>query len=142
MPLEKIHLTLLKEYIDELIVNSGIIKVNNPERVIEKVKIDFLVKLAFRFYSKLYNSEKYSTLLYETINKMKNEKEYDHAVFQNLMLEIQNGNHDQTVQCLNCNDLIDSKYLIQSGDNMPLCEACKEYIGQEIDIWEKVFGDN
>lgn len=67
MPLQPTHLLLLKEYIDELIVNSGIIKVNNPERVVEKVKVDFLVKLAFRFYSKLYNSEKFFPFIDEIV---------------------------------------------------------------------------
>ncbi len=141
MPLENIHLTLLKELIDELIVNSGIIKVSNPERVVEKVKFDFLVKLAFRFYSKLYNSEKYASYLYETINKIKNKDEYDHAVFQSLMNEIQNDTGVSSVQCLNCNATIPTEELIKSGENMPLCQTCKDHIGLEIDIWEKVFGD-
>ncbi|MCB5249825.1 MAG: hypothetical protein RBS16_07860 [Candidatus Cloacimonadales bacterium] len=141
MPLQPTHLLLLKEYIDELIVNSGIIKVNNPERVVEKVKVDFLVKLAFRFYSKLYNSEKFFPFIDEIVKRLSKGEENYHDIMHDLLDKINNSDEVESVQCLNCNTPISKKELIKSGENMPLCDACKDHIGLEIDIWEKIFGD-
>ena len=91
MPLQPTHLLLLKEYIDELIVNSGIIKVNNPERVVEKVKVDFLVKLAFRFYSKLYNSEKFFPFIDEIVKRLSKGEENYHDIMHDLLDKINNS---------------------------------------------------
>ncbi|HPY96242.1 MAG TPA: hypothetical protein PL063_03420 [Candidatus Cloacimonadota bacterium] len=140
MALINTHLTMLKEYIDELIVNSGMIKVQNPERVVEKVKVDFLVKLAFRFYSKLYNSEKFAGYLHDIFDKLDKDNNSKYDVFQAILDEMKDNDDFANLQCLNCNAPISKEELIKSGENMPLCEKCKDHIGQEIDIWEKIFG--
>lgn len=139
MALENIHLTILKEFIDELIINAGILKIENPEKVVEKVKIDYLVKLAFRFYSKLYSSEKYTNYLHETIDHLEQTNER-FAVFQNLMNTIQKKSSD-SIQCLNCNSEISAQHLKMIGDALPLCDNCQDTIGLELEIWEKIFGD-
>ena len=140
MALTNTHLTMLKEYIDELIVNSGMIKVQNPERVVEKVKVDFLVKLAFRFYSKLYNSEKFAGYLHDIFDKLDKGNNSKYDVFQAILDEMKDNDDFTNLQCLNCNASISKEELIKSGENMPLCEKCKDHIVQEIDIWEKIFG--
>ncbi len=139
MALENIHLTILKEYIDELIINAGILKIENPEKVIEKVKIDFLVKLAFRFYSKLYSSEKYSSFLHDTIDHLDNPNDKK-AIFQDLMNTIHKNSSDN-IQCLNCNILISQDQMKFIGDSLPLCTDCQNTIGLEMEIWEKIFGE-
>ncbi|MCD4829193.1 MAG: hypothetical protein K8R90_07200, partial [Candidatus Cloacimonetes bacterium] len=55
--MKEIHFNLLREYLDEIIVNNGIIYIPNPEKIIEKVKVDYIVKLAFQFYRKLYSGD-------------------------------------------------------------------------------------
>ena len=53
MALKNIHITYLKRFLDELILTKGILKIENPERIVEKIKMDYLIKLAFRFYSRM-----------------------------------------------------------------------------------------
>jgi len=137
MALEKIHITYLKDFIDQLIINKGIIQVANPERVIEKVKIDFLVKLAFRFYSKLYSSEKYASYLKKTEYSYK-EKEYQH-ILQDMINIMNDAEAEQHLQCLNCGSSITIDELKKQGDCLPVCINCQDEIGLEMDIWEKVF---
>jgi len=141
MALENIHITYLKEFIDQLIINKGVIKVRNPELVIEKVKIDFLVKLAFRFYSKLYNSEKYSSYLLESEKNQFEDCDIAHQPIIQSVFNTFNSNHqNEDVQCLNCGKEIRFADLVKSGDNLPICKDCHDEIGMEIDIWEKIFG--
>ena len=142
MALENIHIRYLKEYIDQLIINKGIIYVKNPEIIIEKIKIDFLVKLAFRFYSKLYSSEKYASYLKESEqdNFIDSDKEYQ-PILQCMFSLITERKQEKDVQCLNCGCDIPLNSLEKSGDNLPLCPDCQSEIGIEMDIWEKVFGE-
>jgi hypothetical protein len=141
MALENIHIVYLKEFIDQLIINKGIIHVKNPEMVIEKIKIDFLVKLAFRFYSKLYSSEKYASYLKESEEDsfLSATKNYQ-PILQNMLKMFSCTKQDKIVQCLNCGDNISLVELEKSGDNLPICTKCQSEIGLEMDIWEKVFG--
>ena len=141
MPLENIHIKYLKDYIDQLIINKGIIRVKNPELVIEKIKIDFLVKLAFRFYSKLYGSEKYASYLKasEKDNFIESDKDYQ-PILQNMLSVFSSDKRSEIVQCLNCGVDVSLKELEKSGDNLPICSNCQLDIGLEMDIWEKVFG--
>jgi hypothetical protein len=141
MALESIHIKILKGFIDELILNSGVIKIDNPERVVEKVKIDYLVKLAFRFYSKLYSSEKYASHLKDTIEHLNDDYYNKQPIFQSFLHQLQTENEETPIQCLNCNALISIKDLKNQGDSMPLCKDCQDTIGLEMEIWEKVFGD-
>ncbi|MCL2063647.1 MAG: hypothetical protein FWG98_04680 [Candidatus Cloacimonetes bacterium] len=141
MALENIHIKYLKDYIDQLIINQGILQVKNPELVIEKIKVDFLVKLAFRFYSKLYSSEKYASYLRESEkeNFINSDKEYQ-PILQCMFSLINTRKQEKEVQCLNCATEIPLKELSISGDNLPICSDCQLEIGLEMDIWEKVFG--
>lgn len=141
MALEKIHITYLKDFIDQLIINKGIIQVNNPERVIEKVKIDFLIKLAFRFYSKLYSSEKYASYLKKTEENYGNSgnKEYQH-ILQDMLNIMNEAEAEHILQCLNCGTSITIDELEKLGDSLPVCTNCQDEIGLELDIWEKIFG--
>ena len=141
MALENIHIKYLKDYIDQLIINQGILYVKNPELVIEKIKIDFLVKLAFRFYSKLYSSEKYASYLRESEkeNFIDSDKEYQ-PILQSMFCLINTSKRENEVQCLNCSTEIPLRELSISGDNLPICPDCQLEIGLEMDIWEKVFG--
>ena len=140
MALENIHIKYLKEFIDELIINKGILRVKNPELVIEKIKIDFLIKLAFRFYSKLYSSEKYASYLQqsEKENFMEAGKDFQ-PILQNMLKLLKFNKQDEVVNCLNCGDNIALRDLERSGDNLPICEKCQSEIGLEMDIWERVF---
>ena len=142
MALENIHIKYLKEFIDQLIINKGILKVKNPELVIEKIKIDFLVKLAFRFYSKLYNSEKYASYLIasEKENFIDSSDKDFQPILQNMLKLLKIGKHEENVNCLNCGEDISLIELERSGDNLPICDKCQSEIGFEMDIWEKVFG--
>ena len=141
MALEKIHIIYLKDFIDQLIINKGVIFVDNPEKIIEKIKIDFLVKLAFRFYSKLYSSEKYASYLKESEKDIDlgNNKEYQ-PILQKVISLINSCEQENIIQCLNCGTDITLKELEKSGDNLPVCSECQLQIGMEMDIWEKVFG--
>ena len=141
MALENIHIKYLKEFIDQLIINKGIIHVKNPELVIEKIKIDFLVKLAFRFYSKLYSSEKYASYLKESEKDsfIDSDKAYQ-PILQGMFSLINSNKQENEVQCLNCSAEIPLSVLARSGDNLPICSDCQLEIGVEMDIWEKVFG--
>jgi|GEM_PF-1921102 len=141
MALENIHIKFLKNYIDQLIINKGVIHVKNPELVIEKIKVDFLIKLAFRFYSKLYSSEKYASYLKESEkeNFIDSDKEYQ-PILQCMFSLINSKKQEKDVQCLNCGVEISLETLSNYGDNLPICTDCQMEIGLEMDIWEKVFG--
>ena len=139
MALEKIHINYLKEYIDQLILNKGIIQVRNPELVVDKIKVDLLVKLAFRFYAKLYSSEKYASYI------VKGEKEYfddcdkEHQpIFQSMLNVMYLRKQEAVIQCLNCSTDIALSSL--SGDNLPICSKCQDELGMELEIWETIFG--
>ena len=140
MALENIHIRYLKDYIDQLIINKGVIYVKNPEIIIEKIKIDFLVKLAFRFYSKLYSSEKYASYLKdgENENMIDSDKDYQ-PILQTIFSSINANKQENSVQCLNCKVEIPINELVMTGDNLPICKDCQKEIGLEMDIWEKVF---
>jgi len=142
MALENIHIKYLKEFIDQLILNKGIIRVKNPELVIEKIKVDFLLKLAFRFYSKLYSSEKYASYLKEKEedNFIESDKDYQPIITNMINLFKSENKRGDVVQCLNCSTDISVRDLERAGDNLPICESCQKEIGIEMDIWEKVFG--
>jgi len=139
MALERIHINYLKEFIDQLILNKGIITIKNPELVVDKIKIDFLVKLAFRFYSKLYSSEKYASYLEKSQKEFFEdcEKEYQ-PIFQSMLNIMYIRKQEAIIQCLNCG--ADMALSSMSGDNLPICAICQDDIGFEMEIWEKVFG--
>ena len=139
MALERIHINYLKEYIDQLILNKGIITIKNPELVVDKIKVDFLVKLAFRFYSKLYSSEKYATYLVESEKEYFDDCEKQHQpIFQSMLNVMYLRKQEAVIQCLNCGNDVALKSL--TGDNLPICGNCQLDIGFEMEIWEKIFG--
>ena len=142
MALNNIHIIYLKQFIDQLIINKGIIKIDNPERIVDKIKMDYLVKLAFRFYSKLYNSEKYASYLKigEYDSPAAADADYQ-PVFQNILTQLNSTKSDTVVQCLNCGVEIHTKDLQNLGTDLPVCSKCYKDIGIEFDIWQKVFDD-
>lgn len=149
--MKDIHFQILKEYLDELIINNGMIRVDNPERMIDKVKIEFLVKLAFRFYSKLYrtnitrthrNKWKWFRCINctdpcddykESISSKKSELPEPCAKDQDTSAEM---------KCLNCGTLFHSQRPDEEHAEytfLPICPKCKKMIGEEIEIWQRLF---
>jgi len=149
---KEIHIRLLKEYLDEIIVNNGVLYVANPEQVIEKVRVDYLVKLAFQFYRKLYAGEVRSPYM--------NRWEWFrcHACTQQCP-EYLSGLHDPArphpfparcplghddeaeLVCLHCGARYPGARPADDGYTMPVCPACQEEIGQELEIWQRLFGN-
>ena len=138
MALKKIHIAYLKRFLGELIINKGVIRIDNPEQIVEKVKMDYLLKLAFRLYSRLYNCEKYANYIKdsEIDYAIDDDKEYQ-PVLQNLLSRI-NTDPTTTISCLNCGVDITPDELRNIGTDLPLCPACYNNIGLEFDIWQKV----
>jgi hypothetical protein len=138
MALKKIHLAYLRRFLDELILNQGIVRIENPEQIVEKVKMDYLLKLAIRFYSKLYNSEKYASYIKESEidYAIDPQKEYQ-PVLSNILFRL-NPELDATVSCLNCGIDITPNELKSIGTDLPLCPTCFKNIGIEFEIWQKV----
>lgn len=151
--MEHIHYQILKNFFDELIVNQGVLKVENPEKVVEKIKLDYLIKLAFRFYAKLYSNE--------VIRVYKNKWDWFKCancpdkcpVYADIMdnsrekndsssLCPKHNNDSASMKCINCGAVFTSKKP-EKKENIinyiPLCENCDEEIGQEIEIWENLF---
>ena len=140
MALNKIHITHLRNFIDELIITKGVLKIENPEKVIEKVRVDYLIKLAFRFYSKLYSSEKYANHIKICENNIElDDGKRCQPIIQNILSLMSSEDADQDIQCLNCGIAIPIKELEKSGDSLPVCSTCEDEIGLELDIWERVF---
>ena len=140
MSLKNIHITYLKRFLDELILTKGILKIENPERIVEKIKMDYLIKLAFRFYSRMYGSEKYASHIENS------EKEFNinpdsqyQPVFKDIIANIKTTDQDSDLQCLNCGATISDKELEAIGTDMPICANCYKSIGLEFDIWQRVF---
>ena len=140
MALETIHFRYLKDYIDQLIINKGVIYVKSPELVIEKMKIDFLVKLAFRFYSILYSSDKYASYIKagEKEEMIDSEKDYQ-PILKEIFHQINLSDSDHKVSCLNCKCEIPLADIVVKGDNLPVCNECLHEISLEMDLWEKVY---
>ena len=142
MALKNIHITYLRRFLDELIINKGILKIDNPERVVEKIKMDYSVKLAFRFYSRMHSSEKYASYL-ENSEKDYNlhpETQYQ-AILKDIIVNIKNTEKDQPLQCLNCEADISKAEIESIGADLPICSNCYNSIGVEFDIWQRVFDD-
>jgi hypothetical protein len=147
---KEIHFRLLKKYLDEMIVNHGIIKVENPEKIVEKVKIDFLVKLAFRFYRKLYTGEVRNVYMnkwewFRCSNCNDHCEKFKCKFDPDGNEEIDDGtcckgkNKEATIQCVNCGDFFTSRKPENDEYYMPLCDNCYDSIGEEIDIWQRLF---
>jgi len=143
MSLKNVHLSILKGFVDELIATNGVIEMENPDKIVEKVKMDYLAKLACRFYSKMNKSEKYASYLkkYQHSYDIEGDKEYQ-PVLKYILNDIFFKHKEQSVQCLNCGKDITYAELKRAGTDIPLCDACYKNIGAELDIWEKVFHRN
>jgi len=140
MPLRNVHLSILKAFIDELIAKNGVLDIPNPDKIVEKVKIDYLAKLACRFYSKINNSEKYASYLkkYEHSHNIEEDREFQ-PVLKYILNDIFFKHKEQTIQCLNCGRDITFAELKRAGTDIPLCDECYHNIGTELDIWQRVF---
>ncbi len=147
--MKNIHYKLLKKYLDELIINQGIIKVDNPEKVVDKIKVDFLIKLAFRFYSKLYSNEvrriyknRWEVFRCENcLTPCKVQKYFYNEKFpENEDLTCPLGK-DLTaeIQCINCGVIFLSKKPENNEYYMPICNTCHNAIGEELEIWQRLF---
>jgi len=140
MPLNNIHITLLKRLLEELIISNGVLQIENPDRIVEKVKMDYLAKLACRFYSKMNQSEKYASYLkkYEHNYSIEEDKEFQ-PVLKYILNDIFFLEKEQTVHCLNCDKNISFSEMKRAGTDIPICDECYKSIGTEFDIWQKVF---
>jgi len=148
---KRIHFNLLRTYLDEIIINQGVIRVPNPERVVDKVRVDFLVKLAFRLYRKLYSEDIPSSYMnrWEWFRCSNCESPCDE--FLNYMADPDQVQRFPSVctlgrdtltqlECLNCGKRFSSRKPAEEGLYMSLCDDCQNAIGQEIEIWQRLFG--
>jgi len=139
--LKNIHITYLRKFLDELILSKGILKIENPERVVEKIKMDYLIKLAFRFYSRMYGSEKYASYLKKSEKDLNLHSETQYQpIFKDIITNIKTTNEGNFLQCLNCGKDISQNDINEIGTDLPLCTTCYDNIGIEFDIWQRVFG--
>jgi hypothetical protein len=142
MGLKSIHITYLKKYIDQLIISKGVLQVENPEIIVDKVKIDYLSKLAFRFYSVLYSSEKYSDFIKASEKTVSEDNSGEHAPMFHVLHEIISNiseSENKNIQCLNCGVDIPIAVFLKNKDGLPICDECLKSIGREFSVWENIF---
>ncbi len=133
-----------------MIVNQGILSVDNPDIIVEKVKVDFLIKLAFRFYSKLYSGEVpnfyqnqwewFRCTACETpcdeFKKFTDSSDDDRELPSICPL----GKDLVTdINCCNCGKIFPSRKPEDKNLYMPLCDECVNVIGEEMEIWGRLF---
>ncbi len=140
----------MKRYIDELIVKQGILHVENPDVIVEKVKIDFLVKLAFRFYGKLYRGDVPHIYLNqwewfrctacetpcEAFKHFTGSNDENREIPRHCPL---GRNSEATIHCCNCGNEFVSLKPENKQLYMPLCDECVDVIGEEMEIWGRLF---
>ncbi len=133
-----LHFNILKDYLDAIIINNGILKVENPEKIVEKVKLDFLIKLAFRFYKKLYDGEIDSQFSQESKDNDNNIVKF-YKSEKGLEGHFPKKNNKAEIVCLNCNKHFYTSEIPKNNNFLPICEECEKTIGQEIEIWQRLF---
>jgi hypothetical protein len=133
-----LHFNILKNYLDSIIINNGILEVENPEKIVEKVKLDFLIKLAFRFYKKLYDGEVDSNFFEESKNINNDVVEF-YKSEKGLEGHFPRKDNKAELVCLNCNKHFHTTEIPKNNNFLPLCSECEKTIGQEIEIWQKLF---
>jgi hypothetical protein len=140
MGLQNIHITYLKKLIDEMICYNGAVTLENTEKVVDKIKMDYILKLAFRFYKHLLASPQYSTYL-----KQLDEKTYErsadgyHLALKNIMFILKLEHYDETIPCLNCGKEYHLNEFKSIATDLPICTDCFNSINEELDKWEKVY---
>ncbi len=136
--MQNLHFNILKNYLDSIIINNGVLTVENPEKIVEKVKLDFLIKLAFRFYKKLYDGEIDSKFSHESEKSDNNIVEF-YKSEKGLEGHFPQKNNQAELVCLNCNKHFYTSEIPKNNNFLPLCSECEKTIGQEIEIWQKLF---
>ncbi|MDD3050720.1 MAG: hypothetical protein PHR06_06185 [Candidatus Cloacimonetes bacterium] len=148
--MKDIHIRIIKEFLDEMIVNEGVLKLEFPEKKIHKIKLDYLAKLAFKFYRKLHTNSDFTEYLQNwKFLKCKYcpdkcdyflelEKQADVSAEEINSLLTQCKQPVISLTCLNC----DASFHTESNyceSQLPLCSECRDLIGKELEVWKKVF---
>ena len=98
----------------------------------------FLIKLAFRFYKKLYDGEVDSNFFEESKNINNDVVEF-YKSEKGLEGHFPRKDNKAELVCLNCNKHFHTTEIPKNNNFLPLCSECEKTIGQEIEIWQKLF---
>ena len=135
--MKAIHFQLLKEYLDEIIIHQGMITVSNPEKIIDKVRIDFLIKLAFHFYHKFHTKKDLVATKERHISLDKS------GNWQSIVRLEKNATSSTDTQremeCINCGAEMPVPDSCIDNPICLICEDCLREIGSEMEIWVKLF---
>ena len=110
----------IKELVDEIVVNRGVLMIDNQQIQIDGMSMDQLGKLAFKYYKMIFSGK--SPLDIDAHN------------------EIQNLN--QTVQSQNLKNCIGCNQTLENNDiemRMPVCKGCRDKIRVDYDVLRDIF---
>ena len=107
----------IKEMVDEIIVNRGILKISDRQTQVDGVDIEKLSSLAFKYYKMIILGE--SPL---DIDKQTGAAD-----------KYQPDSRDQSNRrnCIGCSKLLEESDI---KDRMPVCKSCREKIKVEYDV--------
>ena len=137
-----------------MIINNGIITEYNSNAIVDKIKIDYIIKLSFHFYKKLCTESKYFNYLknwfylrcencdqqcdnYRKILDDKIKLENQKKFFEKTLFVCNNKNI--SISCLNCGKLFKLPDYSQTQLQLPICNYCSNVIKNEIEVWKKLF---
>ncbi|GEM_PF-2437866 len=112
----------MKEMVDEIIVNHGILKISDRQARVDGMNIEQLSKIAFRYYKMIFSGE--SPLDIGEITKP--DTSYNSAAKQQANQQ----------NCIGCNRELDDEDIKK---RMPVCESCRQRIKIEYEILKDIF---
>lgn len=111
----------IKELVDELIINRGMLNTQNLHSTIDGMDAQQLARLAFRYYRMI----------------IKGESPLDIDLrFEDMRENSLASDDSGTTKCIGCNQPLNEKELTEK---MPVCEICRKKIKVDFDILRNIF---
>ena len=111
----------IKELVDELIINRGVLNTQNFHSSIDGMNAQQLARLAFRYYRMIIKGE----------SPLDVDLRFDEMRGNELSVD-ENG----SAKCIGCNQPLNDKEL---AEKMPVCESCRKKIKVDFEILRNIF---
>ena len=135
---------VLKGIIDELVVNKGTIKVKDPNRLVDGMRMEALVRLACKYYRMIYSGEDipYPEGTWEWYRCANCEEKC--AEFSRICSQEphggkvpehcpRGGDYSPEFSCANCGRKFRETRRVE-GFYIPFCPRCRSLIGEDVEI--------
>jgi hypothetical protein len=134
----------LREYLDELVRNEGVLRIDYSGEIASSVRTDYLVRMAFRFYRSLYGFQPHSGNAWRQLRCRHCVSPCEAYGISPTPPEIchMGWNTNVEMPCLVCGKRYCFPCPGDENDLLPLCPECVDVIERDLGLWTGVTGQS